>query len=125
MTAVRWLGLACIVAAVVALAVAFPQLWSDATTLDRIASVLGDVLWNLVVAAIFGALGTWLLYRGAGDELGRLYVVLGVGSAAVCVALLVSSASGGFFAVAYNPLGILLAVIGTLALVLGVVRALR
>lgn len=125
MTAIRWAGLACIVAAVVALAVGFPNMWADATTLDRIASVLGDVLWNLVAAAILGALGTWLLYRGARDELGRLYVVLGAGSAAVCVAMLVSSASGGFFAIAYNPLGILLAVVGVLALVLGVVRALR
>ncbi len=125
MTLPRWAGLACIVAAVVALAMGFSQMWGDATTLDRISSVLDDVLWNLVVAAIFGAVGTWLLYRGASDELGRLYIVLGVGSATVCVAMLVSSASSGFFAVAYNPLGILLGVIGALALVLSVVRALR
>lgn len=100
-------------------------MWTDATALDRISSVLGDVVWNLVAAAVLGAVGAWLLYRGATDELGRLYLLLGVGSAAACVAMLLSSASGGFFAVAYNPLGILLAVVGALALALGVVRSLR
>lgn len=125
MIAVRWAGLACVVVAVAALVIGFPQMWTDATALDRISSVLGDAAWNLVVAAVFGAAGAWLLYRGATDELGRLYLALGVGSAAACVAMLVSSASGGFFAVAYNPLGILLAVVGALALVLGVVRAMR
>ena len=100
-------------------------MWADATALDRIASVLRDGLWYLIAAALCGAAGTWLLYSGTSEELGRLYLLLGVASAAICVAMLVSSASSGFFAITYNPLGILLAVVGTLALVLGVARSLR
>lgn len=125
MTTQRLGGLACLVIAVGSLGLGLPAMWADATAIDRIASVLADGWPYLAAAAIFGVAGTWLLYRAAAEELARLYLVLGVGSCALCVAMLVSSACSGFFAVTYNPLGVLLAAVAVLALVLGVARSLR
>lgn len=118
-------GLVLVAIAVALLASGFPQMWSDATALDRMNATVADMGFILAGSAILAFVGGFVLYRAASDNLARLYLVSGMVTAVVCVALLLNAAQSGFFAITYNPLGIILGVVGLLALVLGVTRAVR
>jgi hypothetical protein len=121
----KLLGVALVAAAVVVVALDVPQMWADATALASMHATVADAAWFLTGSAILVLAGGFVLYCTASDNLARLYLVSGVGTAIVCMALLLNAAQSGFFAITYNPLGIILGVVGLLALVLGTIRAVR